>query len=135
MNPYEIFFTFSIDASKESIDNCCDKLKKMVKKNGGEVVSLEEWGRRKLSQPIKGRQELYYYCFTFTAPGDFIAELENNIKITADIISHITIRLKDKVIDLRREQIKKEKMGEKDGRPTDVGTEQGSSSGEIDQGS
>ena len=130
MNPYEVVFSFPADISEERINAFCDQLKKMLNKRGGEVISLEKWGRKRLSQPIKSQKELYYCCLTFTAPGDFIPELENQFKISSDVVTHIIIRLQSKDLELKREQ-----KGGKDGRPSDAGAEQSSSSGKINQGS
>ena len=45
------------------------KFENIVKSMGGTVVSTDKWGTKKLSYPIKFKNDAYYVLMTFEADG------------------------------------------------------------------
>ena len=64
------------------------KIFKIVEKNDGDIVKLENWGLMNLSYLIKKNKKGNYIHFKIKADGKIISELEKNeklIKIYLDI--------------------------------------------------
>lgn len=60
---------------------------------GGEVHKLNPWGKRRLAYPIKRHKDAYYAVYTFKAPPSAIADLENTLRISEDVLRHIVVKL------------------------------------------
>ena len=72
-----------------------DRLSKTVEKGKGKVVSVDDWGKRKLAYEIAGQADGLYSVVTFTSEPDTLAEVERVLRITDDVMRFQTVRLKD----------------------------------------
>jgi small subunit ribosomal protein S6 len=88
---YETIFIVNSELGEEAIKSVIEKFKAMIESNG-QLDSIEEWGARKLSYPIKDKNEGYYVLVNYSAPPDFPLELERVFKITDDILKFLIIR-------------------------------------------
>ncbi|MGN0618102.1 MAG: 30S ribosomal protein S6, partial [Ruminiclostridium sp.] len=62
-------------------------------KENGELVNVDEWGKRKLAYEINYESEGYYVVYSFDSKPDFPAELERIISITDGVLrSIVTLR-------------------------------------------
>lgn len=93
MNNYETLFVIKPELEEEVIKANIAKFSDIITNNGGEIVSVDEWGKRKLAYPILDRTEGYYVLTTFNAASELPMELERNFKITEDIMRYIVKRL------------------------------------------
>ena len=66
---------------------------KVVEKEGGTVVRMDDIGRRPLAYPINKRTEGHYVLFEIDGSGQEIAELERRMRVNDMIIRYITIRV------------------------------------------
>jgi small subunit ribosomal protein S6 len=66
--------------------------------DGGEVVSTERIGMKRLAYPILKKNEGYYVLVTFKAPADLPKELDRRLKISDDVIRHMIISLDDEAV-------------------------------------
>ncbi|MDR1438928.1 MAG: 30S ribosomal protein S6 [Clostridiales bacterium] len=94
MNKYETIFIVNSELDEESVKAVVEKFKAIIESNGT-LESLEEWGARKLSYPIKDKNEGYYVLVNYSAPPDFPMELERVFKITDEILKFLIIRKED----------------------------------------
>jgi small subunit ribosomal protein S6 len=77
------------DRQKEIVD----RLRATVEKDGA-IVSIDDWGKRKLAYEIKKETEGVYSVITFTATPETLAEVERVLGITDEVIRFMTLRLK-----------------------------------------
>ncbi|GHU85077.1 30S ribosomal protein S6 [Clostridia bacterium] len=94
MNNFAEYETmFIVDSSLESgvISETIEKFKGLIASNG-EVLNVNEWGKRKLAYPINHKTEGHYCVVTFSAPPEFPAELERIFRITDPVVRSLTIR-------------------------------------------
>ena len=66
-----------------------EKFKAMVEAEGT-VISVDEWGKRRLAYLINDLAEGYYVLMTFEAKPEFPAELERVMKITEGVMRCLT---------------------------------------------
>ena len=90
-NTYETIFVVDLTLGEEKIKELIGKFTSLISA-AGEIVSVDDWGKRRLAYPINDMNEAYYTLVTFNAPADFPLELERIYKITEGIIRFITIR-------------------------------------------
>ncbi len=81
-------------------DTAGDKMKKLneavgklIEKEGGTVIRLEEFGLKNLAYEIKKKSEGYYVLFEIEGTGQEIAELERRMRVNDMIMRYITVRV------------------------------------------
>ena len=69
-----------------------EKFKGIVESNAGEIVSVDEWGKRRLAYAIDYKTEGYYVLMSFNSAPEFPAELERNFKNDERIMRYMVTR-------------------------------------------
>jgi small subunit ribosomal protein S6 len=67
LNRYEVLFVIQPDASEETISEATEKAQDQVTRNGGIILGLENWGRKKLAYEIQRFTEGIYVKMDFEA--------------------------------------------------------------------
>ena len=109
--------TFIVDSIFEDdrVDSIVNKYANFFKKNEGEVIKTEKWGRRKLAYPIKKKVTGSYVSIEFTADPSVIAKLERAYHLDDDILRFLTVAFDKKSLDernaylIKKEQVMKER--------------------------
>ncbi len=81
------------DTPADRIAKLNEAVGKLVEKEGGEVVHMEDIGLRQLAYPIQKKQTGHYVLFEIKGSGQEIAELERRMRVNDMIIRHITVRV------------------------------------------
>jgi small subunit ribosomal protein S6 len=97
MRRYESVWVVNGDLPDEEVKSAIDKFSRIISSQGGTLVGLEEWGRRKLSYKIQGAIRGYYVLADFAGSSETIKELERNYRIDDRIIRYLTTKKSDKV--------------------------------------
>ncbi|OPL07897.1 MAG: 30S ribosomal protein S6 [delta proteobacterium ML8_F1] len=95
MTNYETMYILRPSVEEEDRNAIVEKFKGIVS-NGGEVVSVDEWGSRKLAYEIEKVKDGYYVLMTFKGDGAIVTELERNYRISDDVMRFIVINLDQK---------------------------------------
>ena len=82
-------------ADEEKIKAAVQLVQDVIKKIGGTVDKVDEWGKRALAYEVKKQREGYYVVVDFQADPTQISELDRVIKIHEEIIRHIIVKLED----------------------------------------
>ena len=91
MNNYETIFIVRPNLEQEAITAAIEKIKGVITNNGGEIVEVEDWGKKKLAYPIAKQTEGYYTLINFKSDADLPKELTRVYKITDSIIRNIIV--------------------------------------------
>jgi small subunit ribosomal protein S6 len=73
------------------IEKEVDRIKEYVVGEGGEISSVDLWGRRKMSFEIGGRKEGYYALIKFKAEPRVVAPLVKAYRLNEQILRHIVV--------------------------------------------
>ena len=92
MQKYESMVVISTKQDEEAIKGLVEKFSNLIAANGT-VVSVDEWGKRKLAYMINKETEGYYVLFTFESESAFPAELDRVFKITEGLLRTMIIAL------------------------------------------
>ena len=110
MNGYEFMFILDPTLDDAASLAVVERVEGIVKGQGGEVVSLKPWERRRLAYPIAGHHEgLYILCY-FDAPPASIRGIENRVRLAEGVLRFIVLRTdketreRDQAADLRRRE-------------------------------
>ncbi len=93
MNLYEHTIISRQDTSPSEIKQLTEKYSKIVEKNDGEIVKIENWGLLNLSYLIKKNRKGSYIHFKFKGNGKVIDELEKNESIDKKLLRSLTVRV------------------------------------------
>jgi len=111
MNLYEHTIIARQDVSPTQLKQIAEKYSKIVQKNEGNVVKLEEWGLMNLSYIIKKNKKGNYLHFKIEANGKIISELEKTEKIDKNLLRYLTVKVKK--LDLETDYFKKTEDNDK----------------------
>ena len=87
---YEAMVVFSIKNGEESVKALVEKFTALIKANG-ELVNVDEWGKRRLAYPINYENDGYYVVYTFSSKPDFPVEFERVINITDGVMRSLVV--------------------------------------------
>lgn len=87
---YESVVVFSLKDGEENVKNLVTKFSDLIKENG-ELVSVEEWGKRRLAYPINYENDGFYVLYNFDSKPDFPLEFERVINITDGVLRSLVV--------------------------------------------
>lgn len=94
MRNYETMFILKPNLEEEYRNKVIEKFKNIILE-GGEIISVDEWGNKTLAYEIQKVKEGYYVLVNFKSDSEMLVELERNYRISDDIIRFIIINLED----------------------------------------
>jgi small subunit ribosomal protein S6 len=89
---YELMLVLRPDAPDERASAVIDRTTRYVVAEGGQIVKVAPWGRRRLAYPIERYREGSYHIIVFESPAEAIAELERSLQITEDVLRYLVVR-------------------------------------------
>jgi small subunit ribosomal protein S6 len=103
---YEVMYIVNPDTPVDTIGKLNEAVGKLVEKEGGTVVRLDDIGIRRLAYPIQKKEDGYYVLFEIEGSGQEIAELERRMRVNDMIMRYITVRVDEdrKAATKRREK-------------------------------
>lgn len=94
INSYESLYVINATLADDAIKAVVEKFTALVAENG-EVVKVDEWGKRRLAYPINDMPEGYYVLVNFKSGSDFPCELERRYGIDDNVIRYIVTRVEE----------------------------------------
>lgn len=95
MVKYEALYIIKPDVEDEARAALIQKFSDIITGAGGEIESIDEWGKKKLAYPINYIGEGYYVLVNFKANPELPAELERNFKISEFVMRYMVIKKED----------------------------------------
>ena len=92
MRRYELMLVFRPDAPDERVSAIVDRTTRQITADGGQIVKVAPWGRRRLAYQIDRHREGSYHIVVFEAPSTAIVELERGLLITEEVLRHLIVR-------------------------------------------
>jgi small subunit ribosomal protein S6 len=90
---YESAVLINAALDDDTIKNLVDRIKETISTNGGEIIEIEDWGRKRLAYQVKKSKIGYYTIFRFNSPTDLVPKLERNYQLDENILRYLTITL------------------------------------------
>jgi small subunit ribosomal protein S6 len=84
-----------IDSTLKSDEmrNLIDKIVNFISNHGGNIVKVDEWGKRRLAYEIRRKQYGYYVNIRFDGPAAVAGLLEREYRLIESVLRHLTIKV------------------------------------------
>ena len=112
MNLYEHTIIAKQSHSASKLESLKTKYSKIIEKNEGEIIKIDDWGLLNLSREINKNKKGNYIHFKLKGSGLTVLELEKNEKIDNNLLRFLTIRVKK--FDLDKNYFKQETNSDKE---------------------
>jgi len=103
MNTYESIFILRSTLNDEDVQKTVNKIEGVVKQ-GGELITTENWGKKRLAYEVMKEKKGIYVLLRFRAKGNLVAEIERNYRIDDNVIKFLTVKLDKKAIELLKKK-------------------------------
>lgn len=100
---YELMLVIAPDAADDRVAAIIDRTTRQITADGGAIVKVAPWGRRRLAYPIDRHREGSYHIVVFEAPATAIVELERGLLITEEVLRHLVVRQERPARSARRD--------------------------------
>ncbi|MBQ4513569.1 MAG: 30S ribosomal protein S6 [Anaerolineaceae bacterium] len=86
MRKYEIIFIAHPDLDEENLNNVVEKVKGWIADDKGEVVSVDNWGKKRLAYRIRKQREGQYVLITANMEPASVKNLSQNMRYVESIM-------------------------------------------------
>jgi small subunit ribosomal protein S6 len=90
---FETLLLFSPDVGSEDRQQVLDDLNRVVNEYSGQVVEVDDWGKRTLAYPVQKHTRGHYVRLVYGALGSVVAEMERRIRIADSVLKFMTVKL------------------------------------------
>ena len=92
MRKYEIIFIAHPDLDEENLNNVVEKVKGWIADDKGEVVSVDNWGKKRMAYRIRKQRDGQYILITANMDPAAVKNLSQNMRFVESIMrSMITV--------------------------------------------
>lgn len=95
---YETIFILRPTLNDQEISESIESYRNLLQREGAEILSEEDLGKKKLAYLIRNFQNGHYALFQYRSGADAVRELERTFKISEDILRYLTVRLNEKKV-------------------------------------
>ena len=130
MSQYEVAVLYDPDLEVD-LSKAEDRVKKIFTDNGGEVKSLDNWGKRKLAYPINRNEHAIYVFYTIELPAASVAKVDSILNITDEVIRFLITKPDLKAIaKAEAEKTRKAEQAKQRGDQADISSDESSEDAE-----
>ena len=92
MNKYELAVVLSAKLEDDERAAALEKVKGYITRFGGNVVDVDEWGKKRLAYEIQKSKEGFYYFIHFEGEANRPNEVEAHIRIMEPVVRYLCVR-------------------------------------------
>lgn len=100
---YELGFILNPEVSEDEIRALLDRIEQIVANYGGQIVKINQWGRRRLAYPIERHRDGYYIFIDSILTTETVAEIERTLRVSEIVFRHMMKRRDPKAAQRERE--------------------------------
>jgi small subunit ribosomal protein S6 len=101
---YELALIINPEVSEEETRAVLDRVEQIVATYGGQVVRVNQWGRRRLAYPIERQRDGFYVFIDMILTPETVIELERTLKVSETVLRHMMKKRDSKVVQKEREE-------------------------------
>ncbi len=101
---YELGFILNPEVSEEQTRAILERIEQIVNNYDGQVVKVNQWGRRRLAYPIEHHRDGYYVFIDMILTPETVIELDRNLKVSEEVMRHLVKRRDPKAVQKEREE-------------------------------
>ena len=92
MNKYELAVVLSAKLEDDERAAALEKVKGYITRFGGNIVDVDEWGKKRLAYEIQKSKEGFYYFIPFEGEANCPNEVEAHIRIMEPVVRYLCVR-------------------------------------------
>lgn len=97
MKHYELALLISPHLAEPEVKELTEKVKKLLKENGGQIIGDESWGKKNLAYPVNKENQGFYEFIYFSLDPHKLIDIEKKLKLENKILRFMICRLLEKV--------------------------------------
>ena len=101
---YELGFIVNPEVSEEQTGALLGRIEQIVTNHDGQVVRVNQWGRRRMAYPIEHHRDGFYIFIDMILTPETVFELDRTLKVTEEVLRHMIIRRDPKAVQKEREE-------------------------------
>lgn len=95
MKEYELTVLIHPDLEVD-LETPLTKVRDLVKSHGGEIVTEENWGKKKLTYKINREDFAVYVYMDVKLPADAPLKISNTLNITDEVLRYLLVKVDEK---------------------------------------
>ncbi len=92
LNGYEVMYLLDPEFEEEGLEEKKERLKGIVEADSGEVISMEEWGKKRLGYEIQGFNKGFYLLVEFQASPEDIDAISEKSNVEEGVLRYQIFR-------------------------------------------
>jgi small subunit ribosomal protein S6 len=100
---YELGFILNPEVSEEDTRAMLNRVEQIVANHNGQIVRVQQWGRRRLAYPIQHHRDGFYIFIDMILTPETVSELERTLKVSEVVLRYMTRRRDPKAVQQERE--------------------------------
>jgi small subunit ribosomal protein S6 len=101
---YELAIILNPEVSEEETRGILDRVEQIVTTHDGQIVKVNQWGRRPLAYQIKHHRNGIYIFVDMILTPDTVSEVERTLQVSESVLRHMTKKRDPKAIQKEREE-------------------------------
>jgi len=90
---YEVIFILDPALGDDGVEAAAQAAKDVLVREGGEVLEIQKWGKKRLAYVLKKRREGHYVYFLVKAETKAMSEVERHLKISETVLNQLIHRV------------------------------------------
>lgn len=100
---YELAFILNPEVSEEETRAILERIEQIVATHGGQIVRVNQWGRRRLAYPIERHRDGFYIFIDMILTPETVDELSRTLRVTESVLRYMTKKRDPKVAQKERD--------------------------------
>lgn len=93
MKLYETTVVIDSMLKADEVRNQNDKIVNFISNHGGNIVKVEDWGKRRMAYEIKRKQYGFYLNVRFSGPEALPVLLEREYRLNESVLRYLTVKI------------------------------------------
>ena len=112
---YETTFIVNAGLEDTAVNNVVESAVEYLKNNGGEIETIDKWGRKRLAYPINKKNNGYYVYILHNSAPTLPPLMERYFHLDENVIRHLTVFLEGRELEFRRKKLQEKDEAEESG--------------------
>jgi len=91
VHEYETVFILDPGLDEAQVNDEVEKTSNLISTNGGKIVDVQRWGRKRLAYEINKKRDGVYTMIKHESTGDTVKELERRLRLNDSVMRVLTV--------------------------------------------
>jgi len=88
---YETTFILDPGLDEAQVNEEVERVVQWIKAQGGEVLEVQRWGKKRLAYEINRRRDGIYTLLLYQGPGAIVKELDRKFRLNESVLRSLTV--------------------------------------------